>query len=109
MSNIVPRAAYGAQPPVKIDRPTLKAMEAIRSAGIIRQSQAYVAAREAEDRIETATDMAKLTARRVTSLNQEVTELTRDNPGLEMTLRPLEAMVVAGSADVIYRFLRGQY
>jgi hypothetical protein len=105
MNEIVRRTDYGSQSPVRIDRSTMKAMEALRGVALVREAQEYVAARTYEQRLDGAEELAGRAVHHLTRLHQQITDVSRDDPGLEMQLRQIQQVVATQSGNIMYRYM----
>jgi len=93
-------------PMTTIVRTTPKEIRVLRrQAGLaLANEDAEALLREA--RIRNGVELAHHAARRLAILNQSVTELTHDNPGLEVTLRLLEHSVAIEVGGLIGEYIR---
>ncbi len=106
MSEIVRRSQLSASNQIaRVDRTTGKALEAIRNDGLLHEADEFVAARLAQLRIDAANQLATRAVFEIKGLHSLVTELTRDNPALEMELRSFAGIVSIGSQQVIANYL----
>jgi hypothetical protein len=106
MGELVPRDQYDPGPTNRQARRQLARIDEqaqVRQAAIVartREELARVIAEEkvTEQRINGVNNLAELVVSRATHLNQRVNQASRDNPGLELTLREVEykAALVCG-------------
>lgn len=69
------------------------------------ETQELVLARLAQLRIDAGSQLARRTVFEMKTLHALVTELTRDDPGLEMELRPIASLVGLASQQIIVDFM----
>ena len=90
---------------VRVDRTTSKALAVVRADGLVREADELVAARLAQLRIDAAHQLGTRTVFELKGLHALITELSRDNPALEMELRGISGIVAAGSQQVLANYL----
>jgi len=91
--------------PVPLSRPLAKKLNQIQGAAILERAQIEAEEQNAAYKVDRRnTNVSVVTSHLVENaavLSQEITSVTRDNPGLEMILRPLvEDMVIIGRAGI---------
>jgi hypothetical protein len=92
-----------------VSRKTAKQLSRIQQQALISQAElvareqnaAHVVAR----RIDNGYQLAAQTVHNATRLNRLVTEVSRDNPGLEATLRSIEESVAFAAQSIIYQYM----
>ncbi len=106
MSEIIRRADLtGASRVVRIDRQTNRALAALRNEASIREGEELVVAQLSQLRIDAAHHIGTRTILELKGLHSLITEVTRDDPGLEMELRQIESIVSIGSQQVLVQFM----
>lgn len=106
MNEIVRRSQLSATNQIaRIDRATSKSLASIRNDGLLQEADEFVAAHMAQLRIDAANRLATRAVFELKGLHTLVTELTRDNPALEMELRGFASIVSIGSQQVIADYL----
>jgi hypothetical protein len=109
MSATERRWNMGALERYQAERRTSREIERVRArAELERQkldgqeaNRAYIA----DTRINNGYLLASRTASRAEALNYQITESTRDKPGLEMQLRRLENVVGLAAESIIYGYM----
>lgn len=116
MTELVPRG-FDPRPVSKQTAKTLRQMEqdsivrqaALEEAAAVQRAnievQEQLAAHQTDRRIENGYKLASRTAGHAAQLNREITQVTRDNPGLEAALRTLEDTTLIGAQRLIYGYL----
>ncbi len=95
--------------PAPINRRTAKQLSRVHDQRLV--GRAAIEARESsaayvlERRIDHGYQLAHQTVQNATRLNRLVTEVSRDNPGLEATLRPIEETVAFAAQSIIYQYM----
>jgi hypothetical protein len=113
MGELAPRDYYD---PTPMGRQVRKQLARIDEQARVRQaaitatsqddlSQIVAQQRIAQERINGGYDLADHAVSRATHLNHKVTAATRDNPGLEMTLRDMEHKTGLGATIVVYDYM----
>jgi hypothetical protein len=116
MSDLVRRGYYDEP----VNRQMRKQLARIDQQGKVRQAALEARTREdlarvvaegrvelhqAHQRIKGGYDLADHTVARATHLNQKVNQSSRDNPGLEMTLRDVECKAALGAGMIVYDYM----
>lgn len=95
--------------PAPIKRRTAKQLSRVRDQQLV--GRAAIEARESnaayavERRIDNGYQLAAHTVHHATRLNRLVTQVSRDNPGLEATLRSVEESVAFAAQSIIYQYM----
>lgn len=95
--------------PVPINRRTAKQLGRVRDQALV--GRAAIEARESnaayvvERRIDHGYQLAHQTVLNATRLNRLVTQVSRDNPGIEATLRSVEENVAFAAQSIIYQYM----
>lgn len=106
MGELVLRDSYD---PVPINRRTAKQLSRVHDQQLV--GRAAIEARESnaayvvERRIDNGYKLAAQTVHNATRLNQLVTQVSRDNPGLESTLRSVEESVAFAAQSIVYQYM----
>jgi hypothetical protein len=94
---------------VAVSRSTGRELARIRGEQLAAQAMVHaresVVAYEAYCRIENGYELANQAVHNATQLSREVTQATRDKPGLEMELRGLEQDVALAARSIVYRYM----
>ena len=106
MSDIVRRTQM-AQPGqiVRVNRAASRDLQQISNQAVVAEAQEFVLARLAQLRIDAGNQLARRTVFDLKTLHSLVTELTRDNPGLEMELRSFASIVAVASQQIIADYM----
>ena len=95
--------------PVPVNRATAKQLARIQQEALVRR--AAIEAREgdaayaAQCRRDNGYTLAAQTSLRAAALNDLVTQVSRGNPGLEVTLRGFEEAAALGARTIIYEYM----
>ena len=106
MGELVPRDYYD---PAPISRRAAKQLSRVHDQQLV--GRAAIEARESnaahvvERRIDHGYQLAAQTVHNATRLNRLVTQVSRDNPGLEATLRSVEENVAFAAQSIIYQYM----
>lgn len=92
-----------------LDKKTRKELEEIEGRGrLARRASEQAesnAAYAADLRIANGYALAGRTVQHATMLNREISMATRDNPGLEMLVKPIEEEAAAAARYIVYRYM----
>jgi len=117
MSELVPRDNYD---PAPVNRQARKQLARIDQQAQVRQAalaartneelsrvvaEEQVTQYQAQQRIKGGYDLAEHVVVRATHLNQKVNQSSRDNPGLELTLRDIEYKAALGAGLIVYEYM----
>lgn len=106
MSDIVRRSDLtSASSIVRVDRQTGRALAVLRSDSQIRESEDLVAARLVQLRVDSAHQLGSRAVMELKGLHSLISELSRDNAGLEMELRQIESIVSIGTQQALVNFM----
>jgi hypothetical protein len=106
MTDIVRRASFvPTSNIVRVDRQTNRALAYLRGDALLRDAEEMVAAHLAQSRIDAAHRIGSRTVLELKGLHSLISEVTRDDPGLELELRQIEAIISIGSQQVLVNFM----
>jgi hypothetical protein len=117
MGDLVPRDPYDPAPASRQARRQVAHIQEqgqVRDAALVARTwgelaqvvaEEQVAYARAQQRISGGYDLADHTVSRATHLNQKVNQASRDNPGLELTLRDIEYKAALGAGMIVYDYM----